>query len=291
MKHKIHILLFSLISFLSASTLVRSGDIATERTQAANGGILTIISAIDAAIQEATEYIRDYEDLARKTINESFVINPGNIPGAQEVIDKLKQMEDTIRQGEAVVHSTLQLEDLMKEKYKTYDEYYDIIADLDGDGIGRRAEDFTERFKGWSETHNQTIRNILKSHGLQAAQYDTERARFETLRNMSQTSEGRMQALQIGNEIATEELLQLTKLREISMEQTDLHANYFAMKRAAESEEVAFSEWTHKVLLGITDDNETAYTPTPGALTYNVVPGGGTVPVVTPLVPTIVPIP
>ena len=289
MKFRIALSFFVVFAFISGT--VRSGDIATERTQAANGGILTIISAIDAAIQDATEYIKEYEELARLSINQASNFDLIDIPGAQEVIDKLVQMEDTIRQGEAVVHSTLQLEDLMKEKYKTYDEYYDIIADLDGDGIGRRAEDFTERFKGWSETHNQTIRNILKSHGLQAEQYDTERARFETLKRLSQTSDGRMQALQIGNEIATEELLQLTNLREISMEQTDLHANYFAMKRAAESEEVAFSEWTHKVLLGITDDNETVYTPTPGALTYNVVPGGGTVPVVTPLVPTIVPIP
>ena len=49
---------------------VFAGDIATERTQAATGVIVSKIQQISDTIAEAETVIRDYENLAQKTLGD-----------------------------------------------------------------------------------------------------------------------------------------------------------------------------------------------------------------------------
>jgi conjugal transfer/entry exclusion protein len=57
-----------------------------------------------------------------------------------------------------------------------------------------------------------------------------------------------MKVLQIGQEIATEELKQLHSLKEIMMEQSNLHGSYFAMKQSMQAQKEAVDTWTNRDL-------------------------------------------
>lgn len=243
--------LFIFVFVLGFNSSVKAGDIATESTQWANGGFMLMVQQISAKIQDAQEAIRIIEDAMSMDVQGLI----GQMPGAQPIIDLLNQVEGVIAQGRALAHTSAGLEQKMIDRFKSYEDY---LADL-GSGAatilnqgttpilnaqgaqvnGMSREAYVERYKEWSATNDKTIRNILKAHGMQAGQFNTEKARFETLQTMSRNSEGRMQALQIGNEIANEQLLQMQKLREIMMEQSSLHASYFAKKRAQEAEDAA----------------------------------------------------
>jgi len=247
----VKIKLFIFVFVLGFNSSVKAGDIATESTQWANGGFMLMVQQISAKIQDAQEAIRIIEDAMSMDVQGLI----GQMPGAQPIIDLLNQVEGVIAQGRALAHTSAGLEQKMIDRFKSYEDY---LADL-GSGAatilnqgttpilnaqgaqvnGMSREAYVERYKEWSATNDKTIRNILKAHGMQAGQFNTEKARFETLQTMSRNSEGRMQALQIGNEIANEQLLQMQKLREIMMEQSSLHASYFAKKRAQEAEDAA----------------------------------------------------
>lgn len=243
-----HAIVFSILILPTAGT--HGGDIATERTQWANGAIMTAIQQVSATIRDAQEAIAEIEDRMRTPLDAFDLLE---IPDIQPIIDLLNQVEDVIAEGQALAHTSAGLEDKMKERFKSYELYLqDLLAGaatladgtpiLDANGVqvdGMSREAYVERYKTWSATHDETVRNILRAHGLQAEQYDTEKARFEVLQEKSRTAEGRMEALQVGNEIANETLTQLQKLREIMMEQSSLHASYFAKKRAMEAEQTA----------------------------------------------------
>ena len=104
------------------------------------------------------------------------------------------------------------------------------------------------RVRRWQQTHRSTIENTLQAHGIQAAEIDTAQERLALLQEKSRTAEGRMQALQVGQEIATEEIKQLHGLKEIMMEQSNLHASYFAAKVAMEADTQAQETWLHREL-------------------------------------------
>jgi len=260
---------------------LKAGDIATETTQWANGAIMGTIRFISGTIRDLQAAIKEVEDLQAK-LNPQNVID--QIPGAQDVIDLLNQVEDVIQQGRALAHTSGNLEQQMQERFASYEVYLNHlrqgtatmvdgtpITDANGaavDGLSREA--YIERYREWSTTHDQTVTNIMRAHGLQAGQFDTEKARFETLQQLSRTSEGRMQAIQIGNEIANESLLQMQKLREIIMEQSSLHASYFAKKRAMEAEETARATIITEdlQLLNPTDGAPIGFNPAPAAFNY-----------------------
>jgi P-type conjugative transfer protein TrbJ len=72
---------------------------------------------------------------------------------------------------------------------------------------------YYQNYKKWSQTSLDTTQSTLKAVGLQAEQLRHEQALLASLRQMAQTSVGRMQALQVGNEIAEQQVQQLMKLR------------------------------------------------------------------------------
>ena len=252
--------------YFATTTSAFSGDIATESTQWANGGIMFLIQQISTVISDAQQAIAEIEDIQRRVLSAADI---ENIPGIEPVIELLTEVEGVIAEGRALAHTSAELEDKMKERFKSYEKYLEdllagvatlpdgtLILNADGNAVdGFSREAYVERFKVWSATHDETVRNILKAHGLQAGQFEAEKDRFETLQNKSRTAEGRMQALQIGNEIANESLLQLQKLREIMMEQSSLHASYFAKKRAMEAESTARATITTQQLMPLDGDD------------------------------------
>ena len=223
---------------------VFAGDIATERTQAATGVIVAKIQQISDTIAEAETAIKDYEELAQNRLGALIGGDFTTIPGVGDVFAILRDIENVVKEGDALAHTYGDLETFMRDRYGSYQTFFDVVS---AKGMIDRV-DMNTRFETWSTTHLDTIENTLKAHGMHTEDVATAEARLETLQDLSRSADGRMQALQIGQEIAVEEIKQIHSLKEIIMEQSNMHASYFAMKQSMKAEKEAFDSWVNRDL-------------------------------------------
>ena len=97
------------------------------------------------------------------------------------------------------------------------------MANLDGQfrsrfrGYAYNARSYYLDYRDWSQTTLDTIRGTLRAAGLQSQQLQSEQAVLAGLRGMAQSSVGRMEALQVANQIAEQQVQQLMKLRELML--------------------------------------------------------------------------
>lgn len=226
------IIIITLMGFSIAPA--RAGDIATERTQAATLGIITVLQTATAEIQGIVGEIEALETQAGDLINQI----PGGIadlPIVGDIFALLDDVEGIMEAGTEFAYSADNLEAFMRDRFKTYDDYLQAIRD---DG-GIVKANFDNRFRQWNDGHRDSIRTIMSAHGFHSEQIANEQVRLETLERLSRSSQGRMQAIQVGHQIAIEEVKQMHKLRELLMEQSNLHASYFATKQAMDAENEA----------------------------------------------------
>jgi len=196
-------------------------DMATEGTQTANGVILALIQFADQAIKKASEKIKDYEKISQMRFK--------NLPFVREILPVIEDAKDIVKQGNALAYGAADLEQTMKDKYKNYEDY------LTGFAANPTRKDFETVYKDWSKAHNNNVRQILLAQGFHADQFSNDEAMLKTLKDKSRTAKGRMQVLQTGQQIATEQVNQLQNLKQLIIEQTNLHAGYFSDKQAQKS--------------------------------------------------------
>ena len=72
-------------------------------------------------------------------------------------------------------------------------------------------------YRDWSQTSLDTTLGTLRAAGLQGQQLQSEQAVLDRLRVMAQSSDGRMQALQVANQIAEQQVQQIMKLRQLML--------------------------------------------------------------------------
>lgn len=223
------------------SISVTAGDIATERTQAATGAVITVISQINREIQRVSELINNVESMANAVNPEALL---RTIPGVNDIFTMFDDVQAVIAAGEGLAHSAADLETFVTNRFGSYEVYLDKLR---ADGRIDVA-DIQTKFRNWSQTHQDTIKNTLMAHGIHAKEVDDAELRLQRLQTLTRTADGRMKVLQIGQEIATEELKQLHGLKEIMMEQSNLHGSYFAMKQSMEAQKEAVDTWTSRDL-------------------------------------------
>ena len=96
------------------------------------------------------------------------------------------------------------------------------MSNLDGEFRVRfpgywSTTNYGQSYQQWSQTSLDSTLGALQAAGLQNSQFDSDFALLQTLQNQSVSSVGRMQALEVGNQIAENQAEQLIKLRQLMM--------------------------------------------------------------------------
>src|ERR1700676_625419 len=91
--------------------------------------------------------------------------------------------------------------------------------------------DYTKAYTQWGNNALGGIQGALVSAGLQNAQFASEDAVFAQLQALSDGSVGHMQAIQVGNMIAIQQVQQLQKLRQLQMAQLQGEFGYLATQQ------------------------------------------------------------
>lgn len=127
-----------------------------------------------------------------------------------QVENDLNRLRNIVDQGQSISFSMGNADDVLQQRFKSY---ADLEANLPN------AESFSSTYQSWSDTNRDTIASTLKAAGLTADQFDSEESTMGSLRGMSETADGQMKALQVGHQIAAQQVAQMQKLRGLVSQQ------------------------------------------------------------------------
>lgn len=239
----------ALLVLALASIGAQAGDIATERTQAASAALLTFLTDVNSQIKEFTDQIAEFEEDA------GLVMEAGSwaeVDAIDNVFEIFRNIEAIIQEGDALAHTAQDSERFFRERYDDYTGFYDELTErgyIDKQSV-------LDRLKTWNNTHRSTIMNTLRAHGIHADEIVTAEQRLALLEEKSRTAKGRMQALQVGQELAGEQIKQMHGLKEILMEQSNLHSSYFAYVAATQADQEAHGEYLRREIMPTIIGNE-----------------------------------
>jgi P-type conjugative transfer protein TrbJ len=171
----------------------RAGGFATEFTQLLNHGQLLI------------QYIRQGEQLAEAfkqtadMVRHSLRFNDLTFGNVMEDIDRLAGV---VQGGMALAYSMANLDGEFRARFR---------------GYAYNSNAWYVNYRDWSQTALDTILGTLRAAGLQSRQLQDERSILTAIRGMATSAEGRMEALQVANQISEQTVEQLMKLRALML--------------------------------------------------------------------------
>jgi P-type conjugative transfer protein TrbJ len=101
---------------------------------------------------------------------------------------------------------------------------------------------YGQSYQTWSQTSLDSTLGALNAAGLQNSQFNSDEALLQTLQGQSESAVGRMQAIEVGNQIAENQAEQLMKLRQLMMADMQSKASYQGALVQAEATRQANSD-------------------------------------------------
>jgi type IV secretion system protein TrbJ len=156
-------------------------------------------------VQLVSSYLRQGEQLEKEIqmvldMTKNSAVLPSQVFGP--IASDLAQLANIVQGGRALAYSMANLDAEFRTRFQ-------------GWGYSSRAW-FTD-YQNWSQTSLDTTLGTLRAAGLQGKQLQNEQTVLDQLRAMAISSDGRMKALQVANQIAEQQVEQIMKLRQLML--------------------------------------------------------------------------
>lgn len=188
---------------------------ATEWTQLANNAQL--VDLLKSSGLQVDNQLTQIGQLAEQIQNqlkiyENMLQNTARLPDHiwGQVENDLNRLRSIVDQGQSISFSMGNADDVLQQRFKSYAELKNNLPD---------TESFANTYQSWSDTNRDTIGSTLKAASLTSDQFDTEEGTMSSLRSMSESADGQMKALQVGHQIAAQQVSQMQKLRGLVSQQ------------------------------------------------------------------------
>lgn len=188
---------------------------ATEWTQVLNNGEL--VSLVGQSGEQIQNQLTQISQLAQQietqlNIYQNLLQNTATLPSYMwgKVESDLNRLRSIVDQGQSISFSMGNADDVLQQRFQSYANLKTNLPN---------AASFTSTYQTWSDTNRDTIASTLKAASLTADQFDSEENTMSTLRAMSETADGQMKALQVGHEIASQQVAQMQKMRGLVSQQ------------------------------------------------------------------------
>jgi P-type conjugative transfer protein TrbJ len=175
------------------------------------------VTQIGQLAEQIQNQIKIYENMLQNTLQ-----LPDHVWGQAEA--DLRRLQQLVAQGQGIAFSAANIDDVLKQRFNSFSEFQSGLAN---------GETFSDSYQSWSDTNRDTIAATLRAAGLTSEQFGTEEATMGQLRSMSETAVGQMQALQVGHEIAAQQVEQAQKLRGLVSQQITMLATWYQSEQAA----------------------------------------------------------
>jgi len=177
------------------------GLFATEYTQLLN--YVELIGQLEQQVLMVENQITQIADMAKHGIT----ITDQLFGTVESDISNLRTIVNT---GEALSYTMSNLDSTFRVRFPGYSP----------------STNYSTAYQTWSQTSLDSTRGALDAAGLQDSQFDSDTALLKTLQGQSQSAVGRMQAIEVGNQIAENQAEQLMKLRQLMMADMQSKAAY-----------------------------------------------------------------
>ena len=188
---------------------------ATEWTQRANNAQL--VDLLKSSGLQVDNQLTQIGQLAEQIQNqlkmyENMLQNTARLPDHiwGQVEKDLDRLRDIVGKGDGIAFSMGNADDVLQQRFKSYADLKENLPD---------KESFSTAYQKWSDTNRDTIAGTLSAASLTADQFDTEESTMKKLRGMSESADGQMKALQVGHQIAAQQVDQMQKLRGLVSQQ------------------------------------------------------------------------
>jgi P-type conjugative transfer protein TrbJ len=216
-------LVVGLFSALAAEAqTVFCTNCSTELTQLANN--VQLVDQLARQVQLVQQAIQQ---------SENMLLNTAGLETQAwgDTIAEIRRLNGLLGQAKSLSFTASGLDAKFTKKYGDYNAY--LAQELGEEGLAAK-------YQQWSEDTNSSVLTTLKAAGLSAEQIEGEEdAYLKSLEDRATTAEGRMQAIQIGSQIAMAGVRQTQKLRQIVLMQTQLIANAIQRQSDRETAEAA----------------------------------------------------
>ncbi|WP_404406905.1 P-type conjugative transfer protein TrbJ [Pelagibacterium halotolerans] len=201
---------------------------ATEFTQILNNGELIALGGQNAEqiANQVTQITNQVEQIQNQLkMYQNMLDNIAKLPDHVwgEAMQNLNQLQSVVQQGQGIAFSMGNLDDVLRDRFQSYADFQSGLPN---------GEDFSSTYETWSDTNRDTIAGTLAAAGLTAEQFSTEESTMSQLRSQSQSAIGQMQALQVGHEIAAQQVGQMQKLRGLVSQQMTMMGTWYSSEQA-----------------------------------------------------------
>jgi type IV secretion system protein TrbJ len=218
-----HLIVVLTVVLIAASSAWGYATIVLDPTNLIQNTI-SALKAIESVINEVemiANQVKQIENLVQNTRGYAGIWD-------QEALPRLMRLGQIIEQEQAIAYAMAGMDRVFRDKYPGY----------------RPITDWAAAYDQWTRTTLDTLRGTLAAVRLHADDFTDEQRRVQTLTAMSDSAEGRMQAIQAGNMLAAEQIQQLAKLRQLMMAQINAQNVYMANQTNRDAQRVATQqEW------------------------------------------------
>jgi P-type conjugative transfer protein TrbJ len=185
---------------------------------------ISALKAVESIINEVQMIANQIKQI------ENMVQNTRTVGGVwdQEALPRLARLGQIIDQEQAIAYAMAGMDRIFRDRFPGY----------------KPVTDWSASYDKWTRTTLDTLRGTMQAVRLHADDFAGEQRRIQTLTALSDSAEGRMQAIQAGNMLAAEQLQQLAKLRQLMMAQINAQNVYMATVTNRDAQRVATQqEW------------------------------------------------
>lgn len=201
---------------------------ATEFTQLLNNGEL--VSLVGKSADQITNQLKQIDQLAQQIENQINIYNnmlqntarlPSHVWG--QIEQDLNRLQSIVSQGQGIAFSAGNIDDMLKQRFQSYSSFQSGLPN---------GTTFSTTYQSWSDTNRDTIAGTLRAAGLTSDQFSSEEATMASLRSMSESADGQMKALQVGHQIAEQQVDQLQKLRGLFSQHVAMVGTWYQSEQA-----------------------------------------------------------
>jgi P-type conjugative transfer protein TrbJ len=193
------------------------GIFATEYTQILN--YLQLIGSLEKQVMMVENQLTQIADMAKHGItitNQLF----------GTVTSDISNLNQIVKTGQSLSYTMGNLDGTFRLRFPGYSS----------------STNYGQSYQTWSQTSLDSTLGALNAAGLQNSQFNSDEALLQTLQGQSESAVGRMQAIEVGNQIAENQSEQLMKLRQLMMADMQSKASYQGALVQAEATKQANSD-------------------------------------------------
>ena len=198
----------SLARFTSAVAMIALAGTATIGAPPAHAGVPTLFATEYTQLLNYAELVGQLEKQVMMVENQLTQIadmTKNGIPITDQlfgtVASDMTNLRQIVNTGQALSYTMSNLDGAFRVRFPGYSS----------------TTNYGQSYQQWSQTSLDSTLGALQAAGLQNSQFDSDFALLQTLQNQSTSSIGRMQALEVGNQIAENQSEQLLKLGQLMM--------------------------------------------------------------------------